>query len=191
LGSGAKTRKGLHRSAAKSEKKCGSAEARLAIVFAGCIGVTDVTRGENNLPLLCSPIRSAEELGGSSALIMASVVAGRDFLGARVLVRLVPDLAVFLRCLVVVVDDGLTFAAGMNIPISAHQGGLLKTWSRQELPLVLRPWPRENICAVVTSEGVEPKVDGETSPGRYHQNLHPHRNWMMEEKGPGNLPRPM
>jgi hypothetical protein len=52
------------------------------------------------------------------AIIMASIVAGRDFLGAEVLVRLVADLAVFLRRLVVVVvDDGLTFAAGMNIPI--------------------------------------------------------------------------
>jgi hypothetical protein len=62
------------------------------------------------------------------------------------------------------------------------------TWSGQELPLVLRSWPQENICAVVTSEGMEPEVDGETSAGRYHQNLHPHRVWSMEEEEPGTFP---
>jgi hypothetical protein len=42
--------------------------------------------------------------------------------------------------------------------------------------------------AVVTSEGVEPGVDGEASPGRYHKNLHPDRN----DGGVGsrNLPYP-
>jgi hypothetical protein len=97
-----------------------SPKARFAVVFAGCIGVADVARGEDNFQLLCSPIGSAEELGGSSAsglaIIMASVVAGRDFLEAGVLVRLEADLAIFLRRLVVV-DDGLRFFSGMNIPI--------------------------------------------------------------------------
>jgi hypothetical protein len=128
---------------------------------------------------------------------MSSVVAGRDFLRAGVLVRLIADLAVFLQsCVVEVMDDGLTFVAGMNIPVCdarvratfTRQGGFLKTWSGQKLPLVLRRWPWENVCAVMTSEGVEPEVDSEASPGRYHQNLHPHGNRMMEEQGPGTSP---
>jgi hypothetical protein len=47
---------------------------------------------------------------------MSSVVTERDFLDG-VLVRLVADLAIFFRSLEVV-DDGLTFAARMNIPVS-------------------------------------------------------------------------
>jgi uncharacterized membrane protein YhiD involved in acid resistance len=47
---------------------------------------------------------------------MASVVAGGNFLGAGILVRLEADLVVFLRRLIVVVD-GLTFAAAMRISI--------------------------------------------------------------------------
>jgi hypothetical protein len=49
---------------------------------------------------------------------MSSVVTGRDFLGED-LVRLVADLVVFLGSgIVEVAGDGLTFAAGMNIPVS-------------------------------------------------------------------------
>jgi hypothetical protein len=49
---------------------------------------------------------------------MSSLVAGRDFLRGD-LVRLVADLVVFFRsCIVKVVSDSLTFAAGMNVPVS-------------------------------------------------------------------------
>jgi hypothetical protein len=37
-----------------------SPEARLAVIFAGCVGVADVVRGEDNLPLFRSPIRSTD-----------------------------------------------------------------------------------------------------------------------------------
>jgi hypothetical protein len=95
-----------------------SPEARFAVVFAGCIRVADAVRGKDDFPLLCSPIGSAKKLGGISAsglaIIMASVIAGRNFLGAGIIVKLEADLAVFLRRLVVV---GLTIAVALNIPI--------------------------------------------------------------------------
>jgi hypothetical protein len=54
-----------------------NSKAKFAVIFVGCVGVADVARGEDNFPLLCGPIGSAEELGGSSAsglvIIMASV----------------------------------------------------------------------------------------------------------------------